>query len=221
MTLFNLDVAVTAHEFQDFIHGAQQAGTVLAARKVAAGQASTYLWGPSGTGKTHLLDATHQEAIRNGLAVWQLGPDIPPAGVVLVDNVMTLDKQNQQWLYTLLTTVLHDEIPVQALVTGPDAPRRLQLRADVRTRIEALPSFRLTTLTDDELEEALICHAARRGRPLAPEVATVLVRTLPRTMATLATALNALDAYAIKHDKRLSATLVRKWLAQQQGHPGP
>lgn len=216
--LFDLQGPRLACEFGGFIHGPRLAGAVLAARKAACGETSAYLWGPAGSGKSHLVRAAENEARRNGVGLLEPGGEIGGGpSLAAVDDVGDLEPDAMQWLLETLRRSLQGDAQVSLLVTGPEAPATLGVRTDVRTRLQELPCFQLAPLDDGELCEAICSHAARLGRLMPEAVAKVLVERLPRDMASLSAAMDELDAHAIASDARLTAAVARDWLDSREG----
>ena len=204
-------------EFGGFIHGPKLAGAVLAARKAACGEANAYLWGKAGSGKTHLLSAAANEARRNGVHVVGKMEGLPDrAALVVADDVEGLGKAEMQWLFETLKRVLHGDTKACVLVAGAEQPGAMDIRIDVKSRLQELPCFMLASLDDDELKEALCSHAVRLGHALPDSVAAVLVQRLPRDMASLASAMDELDAHAIANDLRLTAKVTHDWLDRKE-----
>ena len=214
MTLFDLSATRKGQRFQDFIHGDDMAEAVAAARKAAAGDESAYIWGKPGSGKTHLANAARVEAVADGIDVATPGDRIDGGKrtLVLVDDAGGLDLDGQEWLFKALRAVLQGDGDAQILATGDGAASGLVLRHDVRSRLQELPGYHLSVLSDSELVEALVAHAARLGRPLPTAVARELVNLLPRDMANLAAACEELDSHAIANNLELTAKTAREWV---------
>lgn len=208
--LFDL-TASRARDFGSFVTGKQQAEARGAAEQAAAGRASAYLWGKPGIGKSHLLAAAANHARAAGLKVSDFGTGAATSDLVIIDGIEQATMADQDELLTLLKACLQDG-RTTILAAGTDAPRQLKLRDDVRSRLEALPAFRLLPLPDLEMRDTLIQHARHFGRDLDKEVANLLVQSLPRNLGYLTRVLTDLDAHAIATQEPLTSAFARRWI---------
>jgi DnaA family protein len=183
-----------------------------------------YLWGPPGSGKTHLLGgataaAQLQEADAVLLPAGELGADLRWTQVrtrLAIDDVQTVSPAGQAALFTLLNRAAHGE--VRLLVAGDIAPAGLNLRADVRTRLAAALVLQLHPLDDEEKERALQNHARGRGFELPTEAARHLLQHGRRDLRWLLTVLDALDRYSLQTRRPITLSLAREVL--QAVHAG-
>ena len=214
--LFDFSSFKSADNFKDFIHSENQASVIKAIEEVATNNSSAYIWGISGVGKSHLLNASINLNLNNQQQLLSLGNEIAESGLLIQDDLQNLNAEEQQYLFNFLTKLHQMENPKLHILCAGNVPSaKLNLREDLRTRIEALPSFHITKLTDEELIDAIINHAYRMKRELPKEVAVILVQLFPRNMNKLVSVLNELDEYAIKHNVKITTTLVRKWLQNE------
>ena len=105
--------------FDNFIPGAN-AEALARVRALAAGrlqEAVVYLWGEPGSGRSHLLRAA--------------GRANP--GLVIADDVETLDAAAQQALFVAINAAREGQAAV--LAAGGAPPAGLALREDLRTRL--------------------------------------------------------------------------------------
>jgi DnaA-homolog protein len=204
--------------FDNFVPG-RNGEALDALRRIADGRLAdriVYLWGDSGSGRSHLLAALTQAT---GAYVWNAvsPPDQP--GLALVDNVDRLDDAAQVALFNRLNAVrAHDT--AACVIAGSAPPARLALREDLRTRLAWGLVYQLHPLTDAEKAEALRTHAAATGLNLPDEVLGYLLTHLPRDLRTLVAALDALDAHALARKRPLSVALLRDWLQLRLDAPG-
>lgn len=202
---------------ENFVAG-PNAAVLAAVRELAEGRGPQflYLWGATGSGRSHLLQALGA------------GAGVPPyrraapgtVAIHAVDDVQALDDAGQAALFALFNEVRAD--PGARLIAAGDAPpARLALREDVRSRLAWGLALRLQVLTEADQHDALRAQAEQLGVRMSPELIPYMLAHLPRDMRTLAGALDALDAFALSQGRALTVPLLREWLALQQSRmPG-
>lgn len=195
----------------NFVPGRNAEALAVLARlaRGGPGERIVYLWGETGCGRTHLL-----QALAGAGAARHWRADQPPEapGLTLVDDVDRLDETGQVALFNRLNAV-RARADCACLAAGGAAPAQLALREDLRTRLAWGLVYQLQPLSDDEKVAALRAQAAGRGVTIADEVIPFLLSHLPRDMRTLSAALDALDAYALARQRPLTVPLARQWLA--------
>jgi DnaA family protein len=196
----------------NFVVG-RNAEALATLRAVALGQGDgfVYLWGESGSGRSHLLTALAGTRDASLSAAGEVIPDFAdPQGLYLVDDVDARDAPSQQRVFVLMNEVRAH--PGAALVTtGRAAPAQLALRDDVRTRLAWGLVYQVHALSDEEKARALEEHARSRGLALSPDVIAYLLNHMPRDMRTLVAILDALDGYALAAKRAITVPLVREW----------
>ncbi len=205
--------------FDNFLPGAN-AAALEHLRTLAWPTAPVYLWGASGTGKTHLLRALADRCQAGGHRVgwfsasdavpWVLQPDW---AVVVVDRCDALDEPAQQAAFALFVEA--GTQGVQFAAAGRLPPVDLALRDDLRTRLAWGHVFALQALGDAETRAALRREADHRGIFLSDEVLDYLLLRVPRDLTHLMQLLDRLDAYALERSRGVTVPLVRGLLAEQ------
>jgi DnaA family protein len=180
---------------------------LAAPRFAAARDRLVYLWGAPGSGRSHLLAALAQD----GAWRWSPAADAERAGLALLDDVDRLDERAQVALFNRLNAV-RAHADAGCVVTGADAPARLVVREDLRTRLAWGLVYPLHALSDAEKAAALSAHAAARGAVVSEDLIPYLLRHLPRDMRTLAAVIDALDAFALARQRPLTVPLLREWM---------
>jgi len=204
---------------ENFVVG-RNAEALAALRALAAGalaERSIYLWGPQGSGRTHLVAAL---ARRPGAYRWS--PDSPAElpGLALADDVDRLDTDAQIALFNRLNAV-RAQGECACVATGPVSPAQLDLREDLRSRLAWGYVYTLQPLSDEEKTAALREQAASRGVKVEAEVFPFLLTHLARDMRTLVAALDALDAWALERKRAVTLSLAREWLAAARAPGSP
>lgn len=157
-----------------------------------------YLWGATGSGKSHLLQACNDLAHERNL----------PLSVV--DDVNTLDEEAQVELFNYFNQL---RASGGILITsGSAAPTQMGLRDDLATRLAWGLVYQLQPLSDEEKAQALKTHARERGMKLPDEVVDYCLRYLRRDLPTLMAVLNALDKWSLTEKKPVTVPLLKKLL---------
>jgi DnaA-homolog protein len=153
-----------------------------------------YLWGVSGSGKTHLIRAL--ETVK---------PD-----AVISDGVEQLNDAAQIQLFNQINRVNEPGESGLIVATGNSAPRDLSLRPELTSRLGSGLVFQLHALTDAEKAEALRAHAKARGFQLRDDVTQYLLRHARRDMASLISFLDELDHYSLETGREITLPLLRE-----------
>ena len=194
----------------------QTLGNILAGREQ---ERFVYLWGGSGCGKSHLLQAAVEASAKKKLHtefVACSGDTEFTASInadcVAVDDVDRLNPAAQIGLFNLYNR-MRDESHALLLVSGPIAPAQLKLREDLVTRLGWGLVYQVHELTDEEKALALKSHAASRGFDLPQEVGDYLLRHGQRDLPSLMATLDALDRYSLANQRQVTVPLLRELLA--------
>ena len=201
---------------ENFVVG-RNAEVVAALRSLmtGAGDRFLYLWGETGAGRSHLLQALG-ENVRSG----EVPAFDPHRHLYIVDDVDTLNDSQQQRLFVLLNEI-RAGVTARFVGAGNAAPMHLALRDDIRTRLAWGLVYQIHALSDDEKAQALTGHAASRGLAISSEVADYLLTHMPRDMRALVAVVDALDTYALSVKKPLTVPLVRHWAADAANRSAP
>jgi DnaA family protein len=201
-----------------FVPGAN--GAALAhLQGCALPSAPVYLWGPPGSGKSHLLRglATRCQAL-GGTVGWFDAADAEPWAfdpawsLLVVDRCDALCASAQHAAFVLFTQAA--EHGVQFAAAGALPPVDLLLRDDLRSRLGWGHVFALQPLGEAETRSALRKEADRRGIFLSDEVMAYLLQRFPRDLAYLMHLLNCLDDYGLSRGRRITVPLVREMMAE-------
>lgn len=214
-----LDLPLPVLGLDDFIAGRNGALLHEMSRLLeqGRGEGALYVWGATGSGKTHLLQASVAAAIARGLSAGYvdcagrgLDPALDSQQWLALDNVQHLDEEDQFQLFALFNRAR--ELGHVLVVAGPCPAPRLPLRSDLTTRLGWGLSFEVQALDDSDKTLALCRHAQRRGFDLPADVARYLLIHLPRDMHTLATALDMIDRVSLMQHRTITLPLVRQAL---------
>lgn len=219
-----LRLQLRAHvSFASYHHG-PNAQAVAALQRCVHGQGERvlYLWGPSGVGRTHLLEAACAEATAQGEAssylpmaqLAALGPAIlvglEALPLVCVDDLQSVAGQAtwEEALFHLYNRILESGA---GLVLAADAtPHGLGLLLpDLVSRLGSALILQLHPLDDAAKVEALSVAARERGMVLGDGVARFLLRRHSRDMHSLIAALDRLDQASLAAQHRLTIPFVK------------
>ncbi len=187
------------------------------------GEPVIFIFGPAGSGKSHLLQATchRSEAGALYLPLADLA-DYPPeevlrgvesAGIVCLDDLQAV-LGDASWEIALFDFYNRAHQSGCRLLLAADAPpRALQVGLeDLRSRLSWGVVFQLARASDEERAEILCFRARRRGLVLTPDVASYLVHRAPRDMEGLLALLDTLDRASLAEQRALSIPFVKSAL---------
>jgi DnaA family protein len=175
---------------------------------------AVYLWGPEGSGKSHLASATANLAATRRAVVQHAGiaaPDDFPqqSGMLLViDDIEHLSANAQIALFRSFNTARISGLAL--LLTGSRPPLELALREDLRTRIGQSLIYELKPLSDEEKSAALQRHAGMRGMRLDDSVVQYLMRHGRRDLPSLMAMLDGLDRSSLEQKRPPTIPLLRE-----------
>jgi len=205
--------------FDNFLPGAN-ALAVAHLAALAPGAPPVYLWGPEGSGKTHLLQAAAQRFQVHGGRVGSFGVADPtpwahaePWALILLDDVDTYDAEQQRAAFALFVEAATHGLPLVAAGHAP--PVDLALREDLRSRLGWGHVFALQPLGEAEVRAALRREADRRGVFLSDDVMGYLLTRFARDLKHLMAQLDRLDAFALASKRAITVPLLRQMLDEE------
>lgn len=216
------------HRLELFRPGAGAGEAWRRVRALVAGEVRfAFLWGESGSGKTHLLEGAAREgggaywelaAVRGEAAAAGIAPETVLAsggggGLVALDGLEAVagDPAWEAAVFHLYNRINEEGGRLLAAATGN--PNSLGLvREELRSRLNWGGCFPLGRLTDAERLAALQAHAEARGLTLKDEVGTFLLRRYSRSLHQLVGALERLDTAALAERRRLTVPFVKAQL---------
>ncbi len=190
----------------------------------AGSEASFFVWGAPGAGKTHLLRAAVALAADSGLAsryyaqasLIDADATVPDTGFVAIDRVDEADSAAAARVFTLYNALKQSGGRVLAASRTPLAA--LRLREDLRTRLGWGLVYEALQLADEEKPAALATYARQRGFDLSAEVIDYLLRHGRRDMPSLLATLVELDRLSLASKRAVTVPLLKQWLQQDRGH---
>jgi DnaA family protein len=201
--------------FDSFVPGPNAAALAhLRTLPAAPPTAPVYLWGPPGSGKTHLLRALALACRQRGdHAGWFGAADPLPWSfdaawsLVVLDDAHAFDPPRQQAAFALFVDAASHAVQVAA--AGALPPVDLPVRDDLRTRLGWGPVFGVQPLGEHEARSAL-----KRGIFLSDDVMAYLLTRFARDLTHLMALLDRLDGYALAQQRAVTVPLIRQMLAE-------
>ncbi|AOY01295.1 DnaA regulatory inactivator Hda [Jeongeupia sp. USM3] len=172
-----------------------------------------YLWGGSGVGKSHLLDAAAArlaDAIRVDARHGALPTEIAADAALIVDNVEALDFEQQIRLFDHYNTLR--EGSGRLLAAGPLPPMLLDLRDDLTTRLGWGLVYQLKGLSDRNKAAVLQQLAHQLGFELADEACDYLLQHASRDLTDLQALIGRANRYALSLRRPVTLPLLREVL---------
>jgi DnaA-homolog protein len=201
-------------------------GEVVAAVR-AQSTVPLWLWGASGSGKTHLLQAACAAA-REAAAYFPLARPLalPPEALagfertrlLCIDDVDAVagDPAWERALFQLFNEAA--ELRTRLIFAAAGPPRQSNwCLEDWRSRAAACIVYQLRELDDDGRIEALRLRAAQRGLQLPYETSEYLLKRMPRDLRSLFEVLDQLDEASLEAQRRLTIPFIRDALEKLAG----
>jgi DnaA family protein len=184
-----------------------------------------YLWGKSGSGCSHLLQAACHEGRSKDLACVFVSLSQP--GTVSPELLDGLENQdliclddlgcilgNSQWEEAIFHLFNRARMSGTRLLVGSSRPPgELELGlADLKSRLTSGLVYHLQELGDEQKLTALRLRAANRGMNLEPEVARFILTRLDRGIDQLFAALDQLDQASLHQQRKLTINFAKEVL---------
>ena len=225
MTQIALDIGLApGPSLRNFLAGPNQAAVQHLSLWVGNDKRSpvpTYLWGPSGSGKSHLLRAVQAQLRNSGASVGWLDASVSEPGafdeawqVLILDDVHLYSAVQQQAAFNWFVnaTAPGDGAQRWVLAAGDVPPADLALREDLRTRLGWGHVFGLQLLAEAERRAVLRQQADERGIFLSDEVMDFMLTRFSRDLGSLVQLLDQLDGYALQTQRAITVPLLKSML---------
>lgn len=217
--------AVREPSLTEYLSGRNaEAVAAVSALAVGEGEPFLFLFGASGTGKTHLLQAACLAAAQQGqqahfvpLGTPELEPilldDLERLDLVAVDDVQAIagDAAWEDALFDLFNRMR--ERGRRLLAAASAAPDALPLELpDLRSRLQWGPRYCLHPLTEADCEQLLVESAQRRGMQLNRDQVRYIMNYHARDPASLLDLVERLDGLSLREQRQPTIPLIRQAL---------
>jgi DnaA family protein len=188
----------------------------------AGGVHGAWVSGAAATGKSHLLQATCESfgdrAVYLPMSEFrdtspELLEGLGSRELACIDDLHLVagDASWEQALFGLCNEIL--DAGHQLVISATLSPRVIDIAlADLRSRLQRLPAFRLHALDDGQRIAALQLRARHRGVDLPSDTARYMLTRSKRDMRSLYTLLDKLDLEALRAQRRMTIPFVRSVL---------
>ena len=177
----------------------------------------TYFWGPSGSGKSHLLKAAREALREQGARVGWLDASVHEASefneswaAVVLDDVHLYTAVQQHTAFNWFVNAQTHQRPV--IAAGEWPPADLKLRDDLRTRLGWGHIFAMHLLSEPERRSVLRKAADARGVFLSDEVMDFMLTRFSRDLGSLMELLELLDGYALQTKRGITVPMIKSMM---------
>jgi DnaA family protein len=217
MTQLLLDLFNHEVDFNDFIATGNE--ITLASLQSFSSQ-FTHIYGEHLSGKTHLLkawvnlanskyhNALYLEANQLKLgALNELSLDY--FRFIALDNIEHLDEELQIELFDLFNHIKLNNRDNYLLTSSGANLHTLNLRADLKTRIQSGLVLGVKSLSDADLLHALTIYTKREGIKIGENELKYILSHYPRNLGELIGLINGLSQQALREKKAITIPLIK------------
>ncbi len=215
--------------FDDFFAGSnQEIITHLQQSSTGNGERQIFLWGQSGLGKSHLLQACCQfaqslqlSAFYFDLALVEL-PDpelltgLEEFDIVCLDNIGRI-AGNETWELAFFNFFnLHRDQGRTLILSASSPPNEIAIRLpDLKTRLNWGLTLKIQTLCDNDKIAALIFKAGQMGLEISSQAGRFLLTHYDRDLPSLWALLTKLDRASLAAKRKLTIPFLKQILNEE------
>jgi DnaA family protein len=191
------------------------------------GERQIYLWGLSGTGKSHLLQACCQQAQNSQLDsfYFSLSANLPNPSllngldsfdIVCFDNIEHI-AGNSLWEFAFFNFFNLQRDQGQALILSASCPpNKIAIELpDLKTRLNWGLTLKLQSLTDTDKITALIFKADQMGIEISDQVGRFLLTHYDRDLPSLWVMLTKLDQESLAAKRKLTIPFLKQIMSAE------
>jgi DnaA-homolog protein len=215
--------------FDDFFPGSNLEILNHLQKSIAGnGERQIFLWGQSGLGKSHLLQACCQQAQSRLLSSFYFALsslELPDPGlltgldmfdVVCFDNIEHI-AGNQAWELAFFNFFnLHRDQGHTLILSASCPPNEIAIQLpDLKTRLNWGLTLKIQPLCDTDRITALIFKAGQMGFEISPQAGRFLLTQYDRDLSTLWGLLTKLDRASLAAKRRLTIPFLKQILSEE------
>lgn len=215
--------------FNDFFPGNNQEILCHLQNSVAGhGELQIFLWGQTGLGKTHLLQACCQLAQtlnRSSFYLDLASSHLPDADIltglesfdlVCLDNVEAIAGKSDWELAFFHFFNQHRDSEHTLIISAACLPNEIAVRLpDLKTRLNWGLTLKIQPLADNDRISALIIKARRMGFEISPQVGLFLLTNYGRDLSVLWLLLEKLDKASLAAKRKLTIPFLKQILESE------
>ena len=212
--------------FDDFFPGTNQE-IINHLKKCCKGKGERliFVWGQSGMGKSHLLQACCQHAQSQQLSSFYFSltplelPDpsllagLENIDIVCFDNIEHIAAHKDWELAFFNFFNLHRDLGHSLILSSSCPPNKLAIRLpDLKTRLNWGLTLKLQPLTDEDRITALTYKASQMGFEISPKAGRFLLTHYDRDLSSLWALLKKLDQLSLAAKRKLTIPFLKQIL---------
>jgi DnaA family protein len=187
-----------------------------------------YLFGATGTGKSHLLFACCHEAKVNGLETVYLNMqelknlpcevvgDVADYGLICIDNVDEI-AGNSSWertIFDLINKVLERAHKPRIIISASSSPLVAGFKLpDLVSRLTWGAVFQLSIRSDEQLSQIIQFRLEHRGLEASEDCIKFLLTRVDRDLRNLMAIVNELDKKSLQAKRKLTIPFIKQALS--------
>lgn len=180
-----------------------------------------YVWGPPGSGKSHLLNAccrenramdrtSHYLSLESEVGTQKILEIVDPNSLVCIDNLECIDRHGdmQEALYHVYELQRAGQGRLLACGSSPLTEIELTLK-DLESRLSSGGVFQISPLNDEEKKEALRIRAKQKGFALDDAVLNYILLHYSRQARDLFDLLDRLGSESLRHHRKITVPFIK------------
>lgn len=184
-----------------------------------------FLYGPSGTGKTHLLNGICHQATNNQLSAIYLDAktisakqmnqlnDMEYLEVICIDNIDAINGSTdlERSFFNLFNRVY--TTGASLIMASRQKPKQLDIKLpDLLSRLQWVLAYKINSLNEDDLIIAIKNKFSQKGFYVSKDVISFMLHRLDRKTTDIMDKIELLSNLAISQKRKITIPFVKKML---------